>query len=100
MELRGGATGKQIDVDLMHAMLRALPSTAALILVGDVDQLPSVGPGRVLGDVIDSGAVPVVSLTEVFRQVGGWWRDGRGIGRRLRVSSAGGWMVERRERHR
>jgi hypothetical protein len=33
-------------------------------------------------------------------QVGGWWRDGRGIGRRLRVSSAGGWMVERRERHR
>jgi exodeoxyribonuclease V alpha subunit len=36
--------------------------------VGDVDQLPSVGPGRVLGDVIDSGAVPVVKLTEVFRQ--------------------------------
>jgi exodeoxyribonuclease V alpha subunit len=57
-----------VDVPLMHALLRAVPDDAALILVGDVDQLPSVGPGQVLADVIDSGAVPVVRLTEVFRQ--------------------------------
>ena len=57
-----------VDVPLMRALLRALPARAALLLVGDVDQLPSVGPGRVLADVIASGAVPVVRLTEVFRQ--------------------------------
>jgi exodeoxyribonuclease V alpha subunit len=57
-----------VDVPLMRALLRALPDKAALLLVGDVDQLPSVGPGQVLGDVIASGAVPVVRLTEVFRQ--------------------------------
>ena len=57
-----------VDVPLMRALLRALPAGAALLLVGDVDQLPSVGPGRVLGDVIASAAVPVVRLTEVFRQ--------------------------------
>lgn len=57
-----------IDVVLMNALLRALPATARLVLVGDVDQLPSVGPGSVLRDVIDSGAVPVVRLTEIFRQ--------------------------------
>jgi exodeoxyribonuclease V alpha subunit len=57
-----------VDVPLMRALLRALPDHAALLLVGDVDQLPSVGPGQVLGDVIASGAVPVVRLTEVFRQ--------------------------------
>jgi exodeoxyribonuclease V alpha subunit len=57
-----------IDVPLMHALLKAVPDKAALILVGDVDQLPSVGPGRVLADVIRSAAVPVVRLTEVFRQ--------------------------------
>jgi exodeoxyribonuclease V alpha subunit len=45
-----------------------LPMKAALLLVGDVDQLPSVGPGQVLADVIASGAIPVVRLTEVFRQ--------------------------------
>jgi exodeoxyribonuclease V alpha subunit len=49
-------------------LLRALPEQAALLLVGDVDQLPSVGPGQVLADIIASGAVPVVCLTEVFRQ--------------------------------
>ena len=48
--------------------MRAVPDTAALLLVGDIDQLPSVGPGQVLADVIASGAVPVVRLTEVFRQ--------------------------------
>ena len=57
-----------VDVPLMRALLRALPDRAALLLVGDVDQLPSVGPGRVLADVIESGAVPVVRLTEVHRQ--------------------------------
>ena len=57
-----------VDVPLMHALLKAVPDHAALILVGDVDQLPSVGPGQVLADVIGSGAVPVVRLTEVFRQ--------------------------------
>jgi ATP-dependent exoDNAse (exonuclease V) alpha subunit len=57
-----------VDVPLMRALLRALPDQAALLLVGDVDQLPPVGPGRVLADVIASGAVPVVRLTEVFRQ--------------------------------
>jgi exodeoxyribonuclease V alpha subunit len=57
-----------VDVPLMHALLRAVPPAAAMVLVGDVDQLPSVGPGQVLADVIASGAVPVVRLTEVFRQ--------------------------------
>ncbi len=57
-----------VDVPLMNALLRAVPPAAALLLVGDVDQLPSVGPGQVLGDVIASGAVPVVRLTEIFRQ--------------------------------
>uniref|UniRef100_UPI003872E67D SF1B family DNA helicase RecD2 n=1 Tax=Azospirillum canadense TaxID=403962 RepID=UPI003872E67D len=57
-----------VDVPLMNALLRAVPGRAALLLVGDVDQLPSVGPGQVLGDIIASGAVPVVRLTEIFRQ--------------------------------
>jgi exodeoxyribonuclease V alpha subunit len=57
-----------VDILLMHALLRAVPDRAALMIVGDVDQLPSVGPGQVLADVIASGAVPVVRLTEVFRQ--------------------------------
>jgi len=57
-----------VDVTLMHHLLRALPAHAHLILVGDVDQLPSVGPGHVLSDVIESGILPVVRLTEVYRQ--------------------------------
>jgi exodeoxyribonuclease V alpha subunit len=57
-----------VDVPLMRAVLRALPERSALLLVGDVDQLPSVGPGQVLGDIIASASVPVVRLTEVFRQ--------------------------------
>ena len=48
--------------------MRALPSNAGLLLVGDADQLPSVGPGRVLADIIDSAVVPTARLTEVFRQ--------------------------------
>lgn len=57
-----------VDVPLMNHLLRALPESASLLLVGDVDQLPSVGPGIVLRNMIDSGVVPVVRLTEVFRQ--------------------------------
>jgi exodeoxyribonuclease V alpha subunit len=57
-----------VDVPLMHSLLRALPANASLLLVGDVDQLPSVGPGMVLKNLIDSGVVAVVRLTEVFRQ--------------------------------
>ena len=57
-----------VDVVLMNQLLRALPPNASLLLVGDVDQLPSVGPGMVLANLIDSGVVPVVRLTEVFRQ--------------------------------
>jgi len=57
-----------VDVPLMRALLNALPDEAALLLVGDADQLPSVGPGQVLADIIGSAAVPVVRLTEVFRQ--------------------------------
>ena len=57
-----------VDAPLMHSLVRAVPNRAGLILVGDVDQLPSVGPGTVLHDLIESGAVPVVRLTEVFRQ--------------------------------
>jgi exodeoxyribonuclease V alpha subunit len=57
-----------VDVPLMASLLAALPEEAALLLVGDVDQLPSVGPGQVLADVINSGALPVARLSEVFRQ--------------------------------
>jgi exodeoxyribonuclease V alpha subunit len=57
-----------VDVPLMRALLKALPDQAALLLVGDVDQLPSVGPGQVLADIIEAGNLPVVRLTEVFRQ--------------------------------
>ena len=57
-----------VDVFLMHALLTAVPERTALLIVGDIDQLPSVGPGQVLADMIRSGAVPVVRLTEVFRQ--------------------------------
>ena len=57
-----------VDVLLMRSLLAAIPDEAALLVVGDVDQLPSVGPGQVLADIIASGAVPVARLTEVFRQ--------------------------------
>ena len=57
-----------IDAKLMSSLLLAVPDSAAVILVGDVDQLPSVGPGQVLGDIIESETVPVVRLMEVFRQ--------------------------------
>jgi exodeoxyribonuclease V alpha subunit len=57
-----------IDLKLFHALLRALPPGASLVLTGDVDQLPSVGAGSVLADLIKSGVPRVVRLTEVFRQ--------------------------------
>ena len=57
-----------VDVVLGHQFFRAVPAEACVILVGDVDQLPSVGPGTVLADMISSGVVPVVRLTEIFRQ--------------------------------
>ncbi|WP_303681765.1 ATP-dependent RecD-like DNA helicase [Pelodictyon luteolum] len=57
-----------IDVVLMNRLLPAIPKNAALILLGDVDQLPPVGPGAVLSDLISSGEVRVVRLTEIFRQ--------------------------------
>ena len=57
-----------VDVSLMHALLRAVPAEAAVLFVGDVDQLPSVGPGSLLRDFIDSRTVPVAVLKEVHRQ--------------------------------
>ncbi|MCL2341460.1 MAG: ATP-dependent RecD-like DNA helicase [Proteobacteria bacterium] len=57
-----------VDVVLMNRLLAAIPDRAALMLVGDVDQLPSVGPGAVLSDLIGSGAIATVRLTEIFRQ--------------------------------
>jgi exodeoxyribonuclease V alpha subunit len=57
-----------IDQVLAEQLLQAVPQRAAVIFVGDADQLPSVGPGRVLRDLISAGVVPVVALTEIFRQ--------------------------------
>ncbi len=57
-----------VDVPIFAALCRALPASAALVMVGDPDQLPSVGPGQVLQDVLDSGLVPTVRLRHVFRQ--------------------------------
>jgi exodeoxyribonuclease V alpha subunit len=57
-----------LDVPLMNSLLKAIPPQAALILVGDIDQLPSVGPGSVLEAIIDSTSFPVARLTEIFRQ--------------------------------
>ena len=57
-----------IDINLLYSFLQALPDKASIILAGDVDQLPSVGPGSILRDIIDSKVVPVVYLVEIFRQ--------------------------------
>lgn len=57
-----------IDIILMNSLLKAIPPHMRLILVGDIDQLPSVGAGNVLRDIMDSGSVPVVRLTKIFRQ--------------------------------
>ena len=60
-----------VDVPIMAALLQAIPDTARLLLVGDVDQLPSVGPGHVLGDIIRAEIVPVETLRQVHRQAEG-----------------------------
>ena len=60
-----------IDIMLMYNLLKALPADMTLILVGDIDQLPSVGAGNVLKDIIDSKVIPVVKLTRIFRQAQG-----------------------------
>jgi exodeoxyribonuclease V alpha subunit len=57
-----------VDVQLLNNLLKAVPNTAGLIIVGDVDQLPSVGPGQILKDIIDSNKIPTIRLTEIFRQ--------------------------------
>ena len=57
-----------IDIVLMNSLLKAIPQNMRLIMVGDIDQLPSVGAGNVLRDIIDSGSFPVVRLTRIFRQ--------------------------------
>jgi exodeoxyribonuclease V alpha subunit len=62
-----------VDISLMHSFLKAVSQWTCLVLVGDVDQLPSVGPGTVLADIIGSQVVPVVRLTEIFRQAEQSW---------------------------
>ena len=62
-----------IDIQLMNSFLWALPAAATLVLVGDADQLPSVGPGNVLRDLIDSGVIPVTILETIFRQEAQSW---------------------------
>jgi len=60
-----------VDISLMHALLKAITVGTKLILVGDVNQLPSVGPGNVLKDMIESSCFPVVKLSKIFRQAAG-----------------------------
>jgi len=60
-----------VDISLMYSVLKAVRPGSRLVLVGDVDQLPSVGPGNVLRDIIDSGIMPTVVLNEVYRQAPG-----------------------------
>lgn len=60
-----------IDTQLMYSLLKAIPSHARLLIIGDVDQLPSVGPGNVLKDIIQSQKIPTVELKEIFRQAKG-----------------------------
>ena len=57
-----------VDINIMNSLLKAVAIGTKLILVGDVDQLPSVGPGNVLKDIINSGCIPVVKLEKIFRQ--------------------------------
>ena len=57
-----------IDIMLMYNLMKAVPDSMTVILVGDVDQLPSVGAGNVLRDLINSESIPVVKLTKIFRQ--------------------------------
>ncbi len=57
-----------VDIELANALLKSIPDDAVVIFVGDSDQLPSVGPGKVLVDIINSGVIPVVRLSEIHRQ--------------------------------
>jgi exodeoxyribonuclease V alpha subunit len=57
-----------VDLFMAHSLLKAIPKDALLLMVGDIDQLPSVGAGNVLFDIIASEKIPVVRLTQVFRQ--------------------------------
>ncbi len=57
-----------VDVPLMHSLLKAVNEKTAMLIVGDVDQLPSVGAGQVLKDIIDSQKIEIVKLTEIYRQ--------------------------------
>lgn len=59
-----------LDIMLFYSLLKAMPDSMQLIMVGDIDQLPSVGPGKVLRDIIESGVMPVARLTRIFRQAG------------------------------
>ncbi|MDB5312689.1 MAG: recD2 2 [Gemmataceae bacterium] len=79
-----------VDVVLMNQLLRAVPPWACVVLVGDVDQLPSVGAGAVLADLIGSGVVPVARLTEVHRQAGESWivRAAHAVNRGIEPESA------------
>ena len=69
-ERAAGASAKcrLFFLSAMSQLLRAIPDTAAVLLVGDMDRLPSVGPGMVLADIIASERIPTVRLTEIFRQ--------------------------------
>ncbi|MBO1914182.1 AAA family ATPase, partial [Microvirga sp. 3-52] len=60
-----------VDTWLAHQLMKALPNDVQVLFVGDQDQLPSVGPGQVLKDMLDSGAIPVIELTEIYRQSAG-----------------------------
>ncbi len=62
-----------VDIQLMAAFLKAIPDRSCLVLVGDVDQLPSVGPGNVLRDMLDSNVIPSRKLETIFRQQAGGW---------------------------
>ena len=92
-----------LDLPLARCLLDALPPGLRLVLVGDVEQLPSVGPGRVLADVIDSGVVPVIRLDVVFRQdeasliITNAHRILRGLEPRSAGSSAGDFFVIERD---
>lgn len=59
-----------VDIPLFYSLLRAIPDGTRLIMVGDVDQLPSVGPGNVLRDIVEAEAVPVIRLSDIYRQAG------------------------------
>ncbi len=90
-----------LDITLFSHLLEAIPSGASLVLVGDSDQLPSVGPGNVLGDIVESGVVPVVRLDKLFRQkeesliVTNAHRINRGLFPITGIGNSGFYLIER-----